>query len=118
MSIFPDKRNSAFFFVDLNGSFGVTFANAVNRFELISNKSLNGRLPITASINGIEQSIYIILENSGLKIDFDVCSIKNVVMPMLAKLGAFSMSPSSILGRSQGFGKYYVILLVIIHFLL
>ena len=85
--------------LDSSGSLSLGFANTVaSRFDLETQRSINGKLPLIASIGGNQQRFTIIFEEGTAKVDFDVCSIQNVVLPILGKLGAFSMSPSSILG--------------------
>ena len=96
---------SAPFEVELDSSgnsIGAPFSKAMSsRFEYETERSINGRLPFTATIDGNEAELTIIIQDDDVKVDFNVCSVKDVVLPILEKLGAFSMSPTSVLGQQS-----------------
>ena len=100
--------------VTLSGSLasGITFGNELTNLRFEPYGQLMATLPFDATINGVTQKLRIKFEDDNLfdtqevlvKVDFPVCPIVNVVDTLLAKLGALSFSPKSILGAVSMIG--------------
>ena len=89
--------------LDSNGNFGATLGNTINsRFKMGTAVEIEGTLPLMVQLDGTEQPITLIFSGEEVKVDFSVCTIANIFLPILGKLGALTMAPSNILGQ-QGF---------------
>jgi hypothetical protein len=96
---------------------GIGFnATMKSRLDFTPYGQLYATLPFTANVNGYDQELKILFEDSNLfdseallvKVDFDACQVASFLDGMLAKLGSLTLSPDSILGPvslAVDFGK-------------
>jgi hypothetical protein len=86
---------------------GIGFsATLKSRLDFTPYGQFYATLPFTANVNGYDQELKILFEDSNLfdlegllvKVDFDACQVASFLDGMLAKLGSLTLSPESILG--------------------
>lgn len=89
---------------------GIGFSNTIkSRLDFVPYGQLFASLPFTAEVNGYDQKLKVLIQDSNLfddeqvivKVDFDACQVVTLLDGMMAKLGSLTISPRSILGPAS-----------------
>lgn len=95
--------------LDVSGSLddGIGFSNTMkSRLDFVPYGQIYASLPFTATVNGYDQELKVLIQDSNVfddeqvivKVDFDACQVVTLLDGMMAKLGSLTLSPRSILG--------------------